>query len=391
MFRNIRRVVCGISGGVDSAVSALLLKKKGYEVIGLFMTNWDKLNEKGECQADKDFEDAQFICEHLNLPLHNVSFVKEYWNEVFSQFLEDHKNGLSSVPDIYCNRYIKFGEFFDTARNEFNADAIATGHYARTSIEHDMENADLSKGVKLLRGLDPVKDQTFFLAQIPQKTLERTIFPVGSMLKKDVKKIAIESGLERIAKKKESMGLCYIGKTNFSKFIENYIEPKVGYFVDLETEEIIGEHDGLHKWTIGQRINIGSRNMKTYVASKDSASNNIMVVEGTNHPALFCQSAVTQKPYWICGPPEGLSQYQPVDVLFKYQHVHPVSKCTLSLNPDDTLTICTPEPMRAFTPGQFFVFYNGEECIGCARTHRSGPSLYHQEKRDRVDLRIPFT
>ncbi|XP_033745789.1 mitochondrial tRNA-specific 2-thiouridylase 1-like [Pecten maximus] len=390
MFRNIRRVVCGMSGGVDSAVSAILLKKKGYEVIGVFMVNWDKLDELGECQADKDFEDAKYVCNHLDMPLHKVNFVKEYWNEVFCQFLADHQFGWSAVPDIYCNRYIKFGALFDMARNELKADVLATGHYARTSIQHDLENADLSKSVKLLRGLDPVKDQTFFLSQVSQKALQRTIFPLGNMMKADVKKIADEAGLGRIAKKRESMGICHIGKTNFQVFLENYLEPDAGYYVDLETNERIGIHDGIHKWTIGQRARLEAGE-KAFVASKDLASNNIMVVFGTDHPALYCNSAITQRPYWIGDPPEGLYENQTVDVMFKHQHVHPLSECKLTLNVNKTLTLTTSEPFRAFTPGQFFVFYVGEECIGSARIEKSGPSLYDLNQRSRVNIRRPFT
>lgn len=202
----------GISGGVDSAVTALLLKNKGFNVTGIFMKNWDIRDETGKCAVEKDYEDARWICNKLKIPLIQIDFVKEYWNEVFSDLIEKYQTGYTPNPDILCNKNIKFNKFFDVAFNRFQADAIATGHYANTSFGPYLENYKEDTNVHLLQAHDNSKDQTFFLNQIPQQTLRRCMFPLGNYLKNHVKTIAKEAGLHKIAQKKESMGICFVGK-----------------------------------------------------------------------------------------------------------------------------------------------------------------------------------
>lgn len=218
-MKMIRNVAVGISGGVDSAVTALLLKNKGFNVTGVFMKNWDIRDETGNCTVEKDYEDARWICDKLKIPLIQLDFVKEYWNEVFSDLLEKYQTGYTPNPDILCNKNIKFNKFFDVARNRFQADAIATGHYANTSFGAYLENFKENTNVHLLQAYDSNKDQTFFLNQIPQQTLRRCMFPLGNYLKNHVKMIAKEAGLHKIAQKKESMGICFVGKREFQDFI----------------------------------------------------------------------------------------------------------------------------------------------------------------------------
>lgn len=218
-----RRVVVGISGGVDSAVAALLLKNKGFEITGVFMRNWDIRNEIGNCMVDQDYEDAKWVCEKLRIPFAEVNFVKDYWNDIFSDFIEKYQNGYTPNPDILCNKYIKFDKFFNLAKTKFNADAVATGHYVRTSFGPYLEDFKPNVDVRLYSGIDAVKDQTFFLSQVPQTSLRYFMFPVGIYFKRKIKQIAEEAGLRKIVKKKESMGICFIGRRNFKHFISEVI------------------------------------------------------------------------------------------------------------------------------------------------------------------------
>ncbi|KAK6176874.1 hypothetical protein SNE40_015089 [Patella caerulea] len=381
----IRKVVCGMSGGVDSAVTALILKKRGYEVTGLFMRNWDSVNEKGECQADLDLEDANYICRHLDIPLHEVNFIKQYWNDVFSELLKDYQRGLTPNPDIMCNKHIKFNLFQKYALEKLNGDAIATGHYARTDVGYDLDTVDEKKGVKLLTAADSVKDQTFFLCQISQNGLQKTIFPIGDLSKHYVRKIAVEAGLDKIAKKKESMGMCFIGSRNFHHFIEEYIEPKEGVFRDLETGKEVGKHKGVHYWTRGQRASLGGCTQPYFITDINSLTNDIFVAHGTNHPALFCQTFFTEEPHWIRHPPRLLYQDQMFDAYFRFQHIHPLVKCTATLTGGNGLIVSLERPMRAICPGQYAVFYNQDECLGSAKIIRPGPSLYTLNYKEHVD------
>nr|XP_012225785.1 PREDICTED: mitochondrial tRNA-specific 2-thiouridylase 1 isoform X2 [Linepithema humile] len=303
----IKNVVVGISGGVDSAVTALLLKNKGFNVIGVFMKNWDIRDETGNCMVEKDYNDAQWICNKLKIPLVQVDFVKEYWNEVFSDLVEKYQTGYTPNPDILCNKNIKFNKFFHFARKKFQADAIATGHYAKTSFGSYLENYEADTNVHLLQARDSNKDQTFFLHQIPQQTLRCCMFPLGNYLKSHVKTIAKEAGLYQIAQKKESMGICFVGKREFQDFISEYIHDKPGDYVDLDSGLVIGKHNGIHKWTIGQRCKISGCLKPYYVFNKDQETNTILVVSGTTHPALYSDSLITQDVYWMNEEPHELS------------------------------------------------------------------------------------
>lgn len=366
-----------MSGGVDSAVAALLLKSKGFNVTGVFMRNWDIADETGRCAVQEDSEHAQWVCDKLKIPLLQVNFVKEYWNSVFSNLLEQYENGQTPNPDILCNKTIKFDKFFDFARNELQADAIATGHYVRTTfgpyLEHFKENTD----ARLLQAEDKMKDQTFFLCQIPQRSLRYSMFPLGNHLKVNVKKIAEDAGLGFVARKKESMGICFVGKRNFQDFISEYIADEPGDFVDLENCRVVGKHKGFHHWTIGQRVKISDLTQAFFVYRKDSETNNILVVQGTNHPALYSDSVTTDTPHWISEKPRELrSDYRTLNCDFRFQHRNVLIPCTVHQSLSNHLIIQLSQPLRAITEGQFAVLYNGEECLGGAPISFIGPSYY---------------
>nr|XP_045581350.1 mitochondrial tRNA-specific 2-thiouridylase 1-like [Procambarus clarkii] len=318
------RVVLGMSGGVDSAVSALLLKRKGYEVIGVFMRNWDEKDEKGQCTGDVDAEDAEWVCRRLDIPFREVNFVKEYWNDVFMYMIEEYKAGFTPNPDIMCNKKIKFSPFLQYAKDNFNSEVIATGHYARTSYDDDLKNYDPKKGARLLQGIDRLKDQTFFLSQISQNSLQHTMFPLGDYNKDVVRKIAESANLDRVAKKRDSTGICFIGSRNFQEFISQYIEDKPGNFIDLDSREVVGTHRGIHQWTVGQRCNIGPFPQPYFVAEKHPEANNIYVVAGTNHPALFTSIVFTEPIYWIHSPPSHLFTMGQLECHFRFQNTSPL-------------------------------------------------------------------
>ncbi|KAJ8046798.1 Mitochondrial tRNA-specific 2-thiouridylase 1 [Holothuria leucospilota] len=385
----VKHVVCALSGGVDSAVAALLLKWKGYQVSGLFMRNWDQLDETGVCTADKDCEDARFVCDTLHIPFHEVNFVKDYWHDVFSNFLKQYERGLTPNPDVMCNKYIKFDRLMEHAFNKLGADAVATGHYARTSqgdsflqttdkdVKKENSSMELKEAVRLLRAVDSWKDQTFFLSQVSQKALQRTIFPLGDLTKDVVKKIAVQAGMERIAKKKESMGICFIGDRHFQKFIKEYIETKPGNFVGIEDYKVKGQHEGHFLYTIGQRAGIQGYNpRKMFVTDKNPDTNEVFVAPGTNHPALFHQTCMTDSVHWIHQPPLQLIEKEMLDCFFRFQHADPLVKCTLTLAGEGSVIVSLQKPLRALTPGQYAVFYLGEECLGSAQIQQTGPSLY---------------
>lgn len=378
MLRHASRVVCGVSGGVDSAVAALLLKRKGYDVIGLFMRNWDLGDENGRCTADAECEDARYVCDHLHIPFHEVNFVKEYWNTVFSYLMDEYQAGFTPNPDVYCNKYIKFDVFHEHAVNMFNADAIATGHYAKTSAGESLERVNDAEGVKLLVPKDSWKDQTLFLSQISQHALRRSVFPLGDLMKDEVRKLAVDAGMERIAKKKESFGICFIGSRNFQQFIEQYIEPRPGLFIDIDTNKVVAEHKGLHYWTVGQRSHIGGLSKAYFIAEKDAETQNIYLASGTDHPALFTETFYTDTPHWICSPPTGLSNQSDITLDFRFQHIFKTEKCVVCRT-DCGLMGRLLRPSRAITPGQFAVFYEGEVCLGSAKIIKLGPSLMQQK------------
>ena len=293
----MKKVVIGMSGGVDSSVAAIKLLEQGYEVIGLFMRNWDAgvnndilgnptLNNN-ICPQEQDYNDALEVCKRLGIELYRVDFVKEYWDYVFTYFLDELKKGRTPNPDIMCNKYIKFDMFVKYAK-ELGADYIATGHYAR--IENN----------KLLRAIDNNKDQTYFLSQLSKKQLENVLFPIGNLEKTTVRQIALEHGLVT-AKKKDSTGICFIGERNFKDFLKNYLPNIPGKILNIETKEEIGTHIGLMYYTIGQRkgLDIGGNKDRLFVVGKDISNNILYVAEGENNSYLISDSAIIENVNWI--------------------------------------------------------------------------------------------
>ncbi|XP_078676970.1 mitochondrial tRNA-specific 2-thiouridylase 1-like [Branchiostoma floridae x Branchiostoma belcheri] len=394
---SIRHVVVALSGGVDSSVAALLLKRKGYQVTGVFMRNWDTVNELGVCQADRDCEDAEFVCRRLDIPFHQVNLVKDYWNDVFSEMLREYQHGWTPNPDILCNKRIKFRTFFNYVMDKFEADALATGHYARTSIHGNIctENVLSSmniiprshtENVKLLQALDSWKDQTFFLSQIPQQALRRALFPLGELTKPVVKQMAQDAGFTHIAKKKESMGVCFIGERNFPNFLQEYIDTKPGQFVSVLDGKVLGEHKGASLYTIGQRAGLGGMKEPWFVVDRDTSNNNIFVCPTTDHPALYRQLIMTEPVHWIADPPRRLYEDQMYDCLFRFQHQMPLVKCTLTLSGNNQVWVSLAEPIRALTPGQYAVFYKGDECLGGGKIIKLGPTLFDLQGRRTIRI-----
>ncbi len=351
----MKKVVVGISGGVDSSVSAYLLKKQGYEVIGLFMRNWDaNVNNDiignptlGEsiCPQEQDYNDAKAVCEKLGIELRRVDFIKEYWDYVFTYFLDELKNGRTPNPDVMCNKYIKFN-FFAKEAKKMGADFIATGHFAR------LENG------KLLRGIDKNKDQTYFLSETAKEQLENVIFPVGNYTKEEVRKIAHELGLIT-AEKKDSTGICFIGERNFSKFLENYLPNKDGNVVDIDTNKIIGKHIGLMHYTIGQRrgLNIGGTKNRMYVVGKDLNNNILYVSSNKDESYLYSDSCIVDTINWI-------SDRKPTKCTAKFRYRQEDNEVYLEYNDNGTILVKYPQKVKSVTPGQACVFYDGDECLG---------------------------
>lgn len=349
-----KKVVVGMSGGVDSSVSAILLQKQGYEVIGLFMRNWDSLADgeldgpttsTGQCPQEADYDDAKAVCDKLGIPLYRKDFVKEYWDYVFTYFLDELKNGRTPNPDIMCNKYIKFDMFAKEAR-KLGADYIATGHYARMNNGH------------LLRGIDSNKDQTYFLSQVSKEQLENVLFPVGDMEKKDVRKIAEEYDLIT-AKKKDSTGICFIGERNFKNFLKNYLPNQPGDVINIDTNEVIGKHIGLMNYTIGQRkgLNIGGTKDKMFVVGKDLEKNILYICLGEDNDYLISTSCLVDNINYL-----GDEKLENVTAKFRYrQEDIPVHLEWLG---NGEVLVRYEQGVKSVTPGQACVFYNKEECLG---------------------------
>ncbi|XP_008291021.1 mitochondrial tRNA-specific 2-thiouridylase 1 isoform X2 [Stegastes partitus] len=341
----MRHVVCAMSGGVDSSVAALLLKRRGYSVTGVFMKNWDSLDESGTCATERDCEDAYRVCQSLDIPFHQVSYVKEYWHDVFSNLLKEYEKGGTPNPDIICNKHIKFNHFHKYAIDTLGADAMATGHYARTSQEDDevfqqphipppttlfRDRFEIRNPVRLYIGADRLKDQTFFLSQISQEALKRTMFPLAGLTKEFVKKIAAEAGFDHVLKKKESMGICFIGKREFENFILEYLEPKPGNFVSIEDGTVLGKHRGWFTLTLGQRARIGGLKKSMFVVDKDIVTGDVLVAPDTNHPHLYRDTMRTDRFHWLSvDPPPELVRTQMLECHFRFIHQMPLVRCAL--------------------------------------------------------------
>ncbi len=336
-----------MSGGVDSSVSALLLKEQGFEVIGLYMKNWEE-EKDGTCHAAQDYEDVVKVCGILGIPHYTVNFVEEYWDAVFSGFLEEIKLGFTPNPDILCNREIKFKRLFEKAKM-LGADFLATGHYAQIR-----EN-------QLVRGLDPAKDQSYFLYTLKQDLLSSVLFPVGGMQKKEVKALAKKAGLP-VAEKKESMGICFIGKRDFKPFLQSYIAAQKGHFETLDGK-IVGEHDGACFYTIGQRkgLCIGGAGDAWFVVKKDMARNAVIVEQGKDHPALYSKHVYATDASWV-----GQAPQLPLTCTAKVRYRQADQECIVEQDQANTLLVTFKSPQRAVTPRQSIVFYQGDVCLGGA-------------------------
>ena len=354
------RVVVGMSGGVDSSVAALLLKQQGYEVIGIFMKNWDDTDEFGHCTADADAEDVRRVCAQLDIPFYTVNFEQEYSDKVFAYFLNEYRKGRTPNPDVMCNREIKFGEFLHKAL-ELGADYLATGHYAQV--------VQVQGKFQLLRGYDRNKDQTYFLNQLDQEQLSKAMFPIGGLSKPDVRKIAQEAGLVT-ANKKDSTGICFIGERNFKEFLSEYLPAKPGEIQTLDGE-VKGRHDGLMYYTLGQRQGLGIGGSGTgepwFVADKDLEHNILYVVQGSDHPALFSQGLIAHDVNWISGEEPN----EPFHCTAKFRYRQPDQEVTVHKQADGSYVVQFAMPQKAITPGQAVVFYDGEQCLGGGTIDRS--------------------
>ncbi len=350
------KVVVGLSGGVDSALAAYLLKQQGYDVLGVFMKNWDDDDNTEQCTARQDFLDVLAVAEVLGIEVEAVNFAAEYKERVFSYFLREYQAGRTPNPDILCNSEIKFKAFLEDAVKR-GADFIATGHYAG-------RGEDNAGRATLLRGLDANKDQSYFLYRLNQAQLKPALFPLSELPKPEVRKLAEKIGLPN-AKKKDSTGICFIGERNFREFLERYLPKTPG---EMRTPEgkIVGEHQGLTYYTIGQREGLGIGGQKEssgepwFVAGKDMASNTLFVVQGHNHPLLQSSELTAQDLSWISGEMPDLNRPCTAKTRYRQQD----AACTLELEDDGRLRVVFDTPQWAVTPGQSVVIYDGRVCLG---------------------------
>ncbi len=351
------RVVVGMSGGVDSSVAALLLKEQGYEVIGLFMRNWEETDENGVCTATEDYEDVARVCEKIGIDYYTVNFAKEYYDNVFAHFLDEYAKGRTPNPDVLCNREIKFKRFLDYALGVVQGDYLATGHYARIGKEGDRYT--------MLRAADRNKDQTYFLCQIGQRELSKSLFPVGDLDKAEVRRIAEKHGFVT-AQKKDSTGICFIGERNFTQFLKQYLPAQPGKIVHLDTGKVLGEHQGLMYYTLGQRRGMGIGGSGSgepwFVAQKDLVDNILYVVQGGDHPALLSTALTAEDMNWV----RGEAKAKDFNCTAKFRYRQPDQKVRVVVEADGRIVVYFDQPQRAVTPGQVVVLYEGDECLGGA-------------------------
>jgi tRNA-specific 2-thiouridylase len=348
-----KTVIVGISGGVDSAVAALLLLEQGYQVQGLHMTNWDE--DDDYCEAAQDFQDARTVCKDIGIPLHHVNFAKEYREKVFADFLDEYRRGRTPNPDVACNRYIKFGDFLDYALR-LGADSIATGHYARVSESEGRFH--------LLKGADHNKDQSYFLHAIRPEVLPQIMFPLGELSKPEVRVIANERGLPNYARR-DSTGICFIGERPFREFLQTYLPAQPG---DIETPDgqFIASHQGLMYYTLGQREGLGIGGVKGYpeapwyVGAKDLERNVLVVTQGRDDPLLWSAAMTTEVVGWLAGTAPGERFECSVKTRYREADV----PCSVELSADGTAKVGFHSTVWAVTPGQYAVFYQAEECLG---------------------------
>lgn len=348
----MKKVIVGMSGGVDSAVCALLLKNKGYEVEGLFMRNWDSIinnDIKGNsnlnniiCPQEQDYNDAKKVCDTLGIPLHRIDFIKEYWDYVFKYFLDELKKGRTPNPDIMCNKFIKFDLFIKEAKR-LGALYVATGHYA------------ILQNGKLYKAKDENKDQTYFLAQLSNEQLENILFPIGEYTKQEIRKMAEYSNLI-VAKKKDSTGICFIGERNFKKFLENYLPHQNGDIINIDNNQKVGEHNGLMYYTIGQRrgLNIGGNKKRLFVVGKDLEKNNLYV--SFNEEYLSSESCIIDNLNF-------LTKEKIMECNAKFRYRSKDIKVKLNYINDKEIEV-KYDKAKSVTPGQLCVLYLNNECIG---------------------------
>jgi len=356
------KILVGLSGGVDSAVAAYVLKSQGHEVECAFMRNWDSMTNNdllgnptlGDevCSQEQDYEDAKAVADKLGLTLHRVDFVKEYWDDVFTTFLAEYRRGRTPNPDILCNQHIKFAAFYDFAK-KLGFDWLATGHYAR--VNHNEEHSEL------LRAVDNNKDQTYFLCQMPIDALKHTLFPIGEMKKDEVRAIALKLGLD-VATKKDSTGICFIGERNFREFLKNYLPSKKGVIIDIETKDVLGFHQGVLYYTIGQRkgLGIGGNLGPWFVVGKDVKKNELYVARLEDNPWLFSEACTVSHLNWF--NPLNLTETMHVSAKFRYRQQD--SPVTIKMREDGLLQVTFDHPISSVTPGQEAVFYLDEVCLG---------------------------
>lgn len=348
------RVVVGMSGGVDSSVTAHILKEQGYDVIGIFMKNWDDTDENGVCTATEDYNDVIAVCNQLDIPYYAVNFEKEYWDKVFTYFLDEYKKGRTPNPDVMCNKEIKFKAFLEHAL-KLGADYVATGHYARVRRHEDGH-------VEMLRGVDNNKDQTYFLNQLSQDQLSRVMFPIGDIDKKEVRRIAEEQNLAT-AKKKDSTGICFIGERNFKEFLSQYLPAQSGEMRTLQGEKI-GTHAGLMYYTIGQRhgLGIGGDGDPWFVVGKNLNDNVLYVEQGFHHEALYSDYLIASDISFVNDV--DLENGSACTAKFRYRQKD--TKVFVQKESDNAIRVVFDEPVRAITPGQSVVLYDGDVCLGGA-------------------------
>lgn len=358
-----KRIVVGISGGVDSAVSAYLLKEQGHEVVGLFMRNWDSLlnnelnNESKNqtiCPQEQDYQDALKVCQELGIKLYRKDFVKEYWDYVFQYFLDEFKASRTPNPDIFCNKYIKFSAFLDYARKELNAEAIAMGHYAQVRFN------EKNQEYQLLKAADLNKDQSYFLAQLNQEQLKYTIFPLANLTKPQVRAIAKKLNLS-VANKKDSTGICFIGDRNFKNFLTNYLPANPGQTVDIKTNKVIGEHHGVYYYTIGQRkgLNLSGFKNPYFVVDKDVQNNILYVANENENGWLMHTNCEVNQINWIAKKkPTTLKCFA------KFRYRQPDIPVSITFTNQDAISVEVLKPVRALTLGQAAVFYLDGVCLG---------------------------
>lgn len=353
------RVVVGMSGGVDSSVSALLLKQQGFDVVGVFMKNWDDTDDSGVCTATEDYEDVKKVADEIGIPYYSINFEKEYWERVFQYFLGEYKKGRTPNPDVMCNKEIKFKLFLDFAM-DLDADYIAMGHYAKTRVD---ENGV----VHMMRPKDGNKDQTYFLSQLSQDQLKKVIFPLANLTKPQVREIAKAAGLAT-AKKKDSTGICFIGERNFKKFLSEFLPAQGGDMVTPDGK-VVGHHAGLMYYTIGQRSGLGLGSTKEstepwFVVGKDLKNNKLIIEQGYDSELLYSDSLDGSEVSFFTGMPE---EDFTLKCTAKFRYRQADVGISLHYNKaNNTVHVDFDEPARAVTPGQEIVFYKGEECLGSA-------------------------